>query len=727
VVVEAWSEPYEAPTSLDAARVLGTHRRRPTLWTLAGIAGVLVCLGPSLAVNIVWPELLESRWSIVIYGLMAMSVPWALTSYAFATDWGQRPLEYWLRAWWRSRRLPRVMDGAALAEHHVHVRAVDHHLEDADAHVGAVVEVDPINLRLADAETLASHIKKLHAWYVGLKWPVQIVVRAWKQPDGLIKRRWFVAVQAPNPELLEGRLADVVAGLQRAGLGGHALNGDLYTALQACWLSKPPTDRLGPREIKRARGYATVDGELVRGFVLATLPRIVEPNWLAPLIDGDLPVDMSLWLDPIDNVDELEGLSARINEWETAQVLYVNRSGYRDPDIDDYIRDAKRTREHLKRPGMLRVFRAVVGVAVRGPDLATIGTLERQVIDQLREHIGPGPVIPLDWEQDRAPLIGVPTGLPPAYKPIRVTTPVLARSHPFSNSSLSMAGGVPCGTSKGSQREVSLNVWALMNPHMAILATSGAGKGYWLKIYLLRMMLADPTRRVWIIQAEKDEYTALAEAMPADKYEHPDLADWPRGAVIRIDALADLDRQLWWYRPSRMLHGQQLTVYDLTHMPPADRGKAIAGILTALEQQAEHEHRETLGHVVVDELGIVLRSPEAAQAIETAYRRFRSIPHLENPRQVSRRGMIGVSQRPSDLLKVQDGPGNVIASLSETHIYLRQKSTELKVTKAALSLTPDEADYLELAGDGDALLVAGRARVGLHLYATPDEHSVAKT
>jgi hypothetical protein len=713
-----WAAAYEAPTSLDAERMLGTRRRRSALWTLGAAAAVIpvvVACFVLLYLGFEWAPFLAVPLP-----------PWLLVCYVFGADWGGKPFEHWLRVWWHSRRLPHTLEAGTLVKHHVALQLDEHRIETADGLYGAVVEVSTINLRMADNDTLGGHIKRLHAWYVGLRWPVQIVVRAWRRADGLIVRRWFVAVQAESHELLEGHLADVLHGLKRAGLEGRPLNGDLFETLQTCWSHKPPTDRLGPFTIKRARSHVIVDGEYVRGFVLTSLPRIVEPNWLASLMDGDLPVDLSLWLEPIENADELQALSDRINEWETAQVIYFNRSGYRDPDIDDYIRDAKRTREQLRRPGVLRVFRAVVGIAVRAQTEKGLADIERLVIDQLREHIGPGPAIPIDWEQDRTPLIGVPTGAPPVYYPIRVVTPALARSHPFSNSSLTMTGGVPCGTSTGSQRENTLNLWTLTNPHMDVLATSGAGKGYWVKVFILRVLRMFPERHVWIIQAEKDEYTTLADAAPTHHFSHPDLPSWHRGAVIRITSLAELDGKLWTHKPG-WLAGEQLTVYDLTQMPADDRGTAIAEILHAIEQAAERDSGETWGHVVIDELGIVLRSPEAAAAIEIAYRRFRSIPHRSDPHTVSRRGMIGISQRPSDLLANKNGPGKVIADLAETHVYLKMKSTELKVVRGDLNLTPEEADYLELAAEGDGLLTAGRVRVGFHLYATPEEHEVART
>ena len=194
-------------------------------------------------------------------------------------------------------------------------------------------------------------------------------------------------------------------------------------------------------------------------------------------------------------------------------------------------------------------------------------------------------------------------------------------------------------------------------------------------------------------------------------------ADIPRGKVLRFLSLDEMDD----------LKGAQLTVYDLTRMPKEDRGKAIAKILAWVEAQAADETKATLGHVVIDELGIVLHSQEAAVAIETGYRRFRSIPHLSDSKIVSRRGMIGLSQRPSDLLSNPHGVGKVIADLAKTKLYLQMESTELEVTAKQLNLNGNEKDYLELGDQGDALLVAGRSRISLRMDASSKEAILALT
>lgn len=789
--IDSWASSYEAPTSLDAGRVLGARPMRPTLWTFAAVIGALPLAGTylflALTIFISMPiqaqralaaatmpipvgSPIRDQWythpiiaspdmttanvlSPLGMWLLGPTIVWILICMIMSGDWGGRPAEHWIKAWIRHRVLPKNFENkASLFKHHVELVVRDSTIVDTDGTPRAVVEVSTINLRMTDEDTMASNIKKLHAFYVSLRWPVQIVIRSWTDDNGSINRRWFVAVMAPTPELLANRLTDIVAGLKRAGLSGRVLNGDMFDTLQKCWHAQHVQDYLGPAKIQRKRNYVVVDGEFVRGFVLAKIPRTVDPNWLAPLIDGDLQVDMSFWLDPIDNVDELDNLAGKINSWETAQLLSTNSGGYRDPDIQDQIEDAKRTRTMLRKPGQLRVFFATIGIIARGRTLEEMSDRERQIIDLLREQVGPDPLLPIDWEHDRAPLLGVPTGSPPVSYPLRMVTPMLARSYPFSSSSLTMAGGVACGTSKGSARENFLNLWNLTNPHMFIPATTGAGKGYWVKVFLWRMMAMFPNRRVWIIQAEKDEYSALAEAIPTTDMaesnvdaiystEHPEAFKLtnqrtfgagiiPGGQVIRIKTLDEIEEKLYRYKPFHYLVGPQLTVYDLTRMDQKEKGIAIAQILRIIEQSVEREGNETLSHVVVDELGIVLRSKEAAAAIDTGYRRFRSIPHIDNPKKVSRIGMIGISQRPSDVLHHETG--KVIADLAETHLYLRQKPTELRSgtnggTAKILNLNKDEQEYLELAEDGDALLVAGRFRVGLHLNANPEEHNLAKT
>jgi hypothetical protein len=706
-----WTGSYEAPISLDASRMLGTRARRPTLWTV-----VALVLAIPLLVCCFW---LQLPW------LAPLAVLWLLVCYVFATSWGQRPAEYWLRVMARHRRLPRRCDRSAVATYHAPYLIRGHTVVDVATQTPrGVVELEQTaNLRLADDETLGGTIKRLGLFLNGLRFPIQIVVRATLRPDGLIERHWYVATIGTTDAVLHDNLEAIVSGLQRAGLKGHALNGGLFDALQACWTSASRGDVLGPHLLERDRRYVRVDDDYVRGFLLAKMPRTVEPNWLAPLLDGDLPIDFSLWLDPTENADEVQYLADRIVEWQTAQVLYANRGGIPDPDLDDSINDAKRTRLLLRRRE-LRVFRATMGFVVRAPNQETLHARERELAIHVREQVGDDGLVPLDWEHDRAIRMVVPLGEPSVEWPLRTVTPAVARGYPFSNSSVNHTDGVDVGTSVGSKRQNRLNLFSLPNPHMVVLGTSGAGKGYWIKVFLWRLLHAYPWAqriRVFVIQVEKDEYSALAEAM-----EHDDLGlsgMSPRGEVVRIHNLGDIEQLSFGIgvlRPYR-----DLTVFDLTPLESKERGVGVAMLLRAIEEDMRNVRRRRHAVCVVDELGIVLESDEAAKAIEIAYRRFRSIPWHDDPREVNRVAMIGASQRPSDLLK--HPRGKVLADLAMTHLYFRQKSTELKGVAGLLNLSTDEQTFLDGAEQGTGLLVADLARVGIHLQASELEKGFAET
>jgi hypothetical protein len=689
-----WANAYEAPTSLDGGRLIGAHDRRATLWTMAWV-GIDIVL-------FVLAVFAQQPWFVLPMGLVC------LLGRFMAHPLGQRMPEYWFKAWLRDKRMPRVLHQPAIAR-------------DVQREVcRAVVEVETLNLRMSDEDTLGSNVKRLHAFYISLRFPVQIVVRAWQCGQN-VDRRWFIAFTAPTPEVLAERARDIENSLTRAGLAGHTLNGNLYDTLQVCWTARTRGEELGPYEMHRERNYVTTDGEYVRGLLLTKTPKTIDANWLAGVIDGELAVDFSLWLDPLDNASELQSLADRMNEWETAQQLNLGVNGtngllgYRDPDLDDQINDAKRTRLLLRRR-QLRVFLATVGFVVRGETLAAMQERERLLVDLLREHVGDDPVLPMDFEQDRAPLLAVPLGQPPIELPLRLVSPALARTYPFSNSNVTMLGGVRCGTSIGSRRENSLNLFSLPSPHMVIPAMTGAGKGFWVKCFLWRLLHAyswDDAIRAWIIQSEKAEYNALVDSCGASIAE-----------TVALRTLEEVDAQCFTWNMT-LRPWRQLTLFDITRMDAELRGKAIAKLLLMMERTMAWNRRPKRAVCVIDELGIVLRDDDALKAIDTAYRRFRSIPRDENPQEVMRIAMIGLTQRPSDLLA--NPKTRVLADLAETHLYLRQKAQEIRTVKTQLHLSDDEVTFLETCENGEALLICGRNRVGLKLDATEQEKEFAYT
>jgi hypothetical protein len=720
-----WAAPYQAPTTLNAPRRLGPFPRGPVLAIFWG----------TLAAALLY--LLSGVWLSLPYRAILPALVLA-AALRFAIPHKRRPFVWWLHAYLRRATLPAVLEGSAVQDLHVRLGGVAAaHVEAKDGDtVRAVIEVDQtLNLALADEETLGSYVRRLGAFFNGLRFRVHIVIRS-RSVDmagalaplrahsharpraladflqdqvaelGLLERAWYIAVGAPSRTLLDQRVDRILAGLRRAGLHGKRLTDGLADTLHRSWtqIPKGAGSLVGPQLVRIGSDQVEVDGQLVRTLLLDRFPRSVEPLFLAGLLDANLPADVALLVEPQDDSLEIAKLDGLIGNWEAAQEITYSRHGKRDPDLADQILDAKRTRRALARH-QLRVFLVRVTITLRARTNTGLDRLQATVVDLLTEQIGDMPVQPATLEQDLGLRQAVPTGDGVVGLPLRIDTPALARVHPFTASSIVMhgAGAVPIGMSEGSGRPVWLNLWGMPNPHMLVLALSGAGKGFLVKVMLYRLLLLDPDCEACVVQAEKDEYGPLASMQELG------------GKKIDVDDPARLERDLvqpwdgFWRDQSR------LRVYNLVGMAAEHRGEAIEFILRTEEHYARFARKYARGVIAVDELGIVLADPTAAHAIETGYRRLRD----------AKRAMIGISQRPRDLLGHQRG--QVLADIALTHVYLRQQPTELAAVSSALGLSKAMQDFLEEADQGQGILKADRQRIGFRLEAAPFEFDMAQT
>jgi hypothetical protein len=73
-----------------------------------------------------------------------------------------------------------------------------------------------------------------------------------------------------------------------------------------------------------ASDQLTVDGEYVRAFGLGKLPPTIATDWAAPLLDGDLPIDVSIDIEPLDLA--WAKLDSRRNALESSAVTPVGSS-----------------------------------------------------------------------------------------------------------------------------------------------------------------------------------------------------------------------------------------------------------------------------------------------------------------------------------------------------------------------------------------------------------------
>ena len=172
----------------------------------------------------------------------------------------------------------------------------------------------------------------------------------------------------------------------------------------------------------------------MRAFDLEKLPPTIVTDWAAPLLDGDLPLDVSIDIELLDLGWAKLQLDTRRNALESSAAT---------PGRTVALEQIAGLRMAYERRRTLRM-RMTCTLVVRGQDRATLERGTKRLRQRVKD-LG-AEVRLLRWEQ-RAGWLGVaPFRRPPLPRRGQpVETGTVARTYPFSAGTLAIEGGVPFG------------------------------------------------------------------------------------------------------------------------------------------------------------------------------------------------------------------------------------------------------------------------------------------
>ena len=303
-----------------------------------------------------------------------------------------------------------------------------------------------------------------------------------------------------SPSTMTPRPAGRRAG--RALLGGRAAADDSAEDL----LPAPAVVQIGPQHVRVGEGYAAT-------FVVVGYPAEVGPAWLEPLLSYPGRVDVAVHIDPVPAQLAAPMLRKRRARLESTRRVDAERGSLVDPRVEAAAADAAGLAERVAR-GAAKLFRTGIYVTVHARNLdelqetcagvraAAASVLLDMQTATFRHHHGLTTTLPLGVDRLRMRRI--------------LDTDALAAAFPFSSADLPAPapGTVPStnavlyGVNTTSNGVLMWDRWAQDNHNSVVLARSGAGKSYFVKLELLRSLYQGVACAV--IDPE-DEYTALAE------------------------------------------------------------------------------------------------------------------------------------------------------------------------------------------------------------------------
>jgi type IV secretory pathway VirB4 component len=271
-------------------------------------------------------------------------------------------------------------------------------------------------------------------------------------------------------------------------------------------LPSPAAVSVTPSHVRVGDGYAAT-------FVVCGFPAQVGAAWLDPLLSYPGRVDVAIHLTPVAPQLAAPMLKRQRARFESSRRLDAESGRLGDPAIEAAAADAAGLAERVAR-GADKLFDTGIYVTVHGRDLDELRTVTAGVKAAAASVLLD--LQPATFRHYQGWIATLPVGVDPLRMRRILDTTALAAAFPLASADLpapapgtvAAADGVLYGLNTTSNGVLLWNRWAQDNHNSVVLARSGAGKSYFVKLEVLRNLYQNTA--VSVIDPE-DEYTPLAE------------------------------------------------------------------------------------------------------------------------------------------------------------------------------------------------------------------------
>lgn len=236
-------------------------------------------------------------------------------------------------------------------------------------------------------------------------------------------------------------------------------------------------------------------------------PNRVSLGWLEPVVTHAGPVDVALHIEPVPVPVAVARLRRQLARLESSRRNDAAKGRVADPELAAAVDDARELGDRLAR-GDGRLFSLGCYLTLRGG--AEDEALSER--DRLRSLLNSLMLdaVPTTWRALQGWLTTLPLGLDLVRMRRTVDTAALAAAFPFASGEQSQMGGVLWGLNARTGGIVCWDRFAQRNANSVVLASSGAGKSYLVKLELLRSIYRGIEG---VVIDPEDEYGRLADAV----------------------------------------------------------------------------------------------------------------------------------------------------------------------------------------------------------------------
>ncbi len=269
-------------------------------------------------------------------------------------------------------------------------------------------------------------------------------------------------------------------------------------------------DIIAPEAIEVNFTYQKINSSYTRTLFVAGYPRTVPANWLSPLINYPHQINVSMFIFPMDSSEILDNLKRKITEMEAEIQSDIRAGKISNINTEIKLNDARGIREQLA-AGSERFFQFGLYITIKAKSKKQLDRVTQNIQSTLGSLLIVSKKSTLQMED------GFKTTLPMGIDRLDITrnmdTTSLATTFPFTSSELTMDTGVLYGLNEHNDSLVIFDRFKMENANMLILAKSGAGKSYTVKLEVLRQLMFDA--EVIVLDPEH-EYEELSDMVDGE-------------------------------------------------------------------------------------------------------------------------------------------------------------------------------------------------------------------
>ncbi len=266
-------------------------------------------------------------------------------------------------------------------------------------------------------------------------------------------------------------------------------------------------DLIAPAALRVNSTFIQVGETYAKTIFATTYPRYLQTSWFSPAINLDMPMDISMFIHPVETTEILKSLRRSLTQVESQIHIEAETGKVRDPILETARQDIEDLRDKLQQ-GTERFFKYGLYITFYGNSKEEIDKSARFVQSLMESRLVYVKEAVFRTEQ------GFVSTLPIANDELGVgnnmNSSPLATTFPFVSSDLSSNTGVLYGINRHNNSLILFDRFEMENANMVIFAKSGAGKSYAVKLEILRSLMLGT--EVIVIDPE-NEYQYLCEAV----------------------------------------------------------------------------------------------------------------------------------------------------------------------------------------------------------------------